>query len=439
MFNTKNSSPEKESFSQKIKLSASFDLEKIPVRTMKKDLEQLSIDKREKISPENSPDKTAIASNFPPEEEKEIKPQFQNIPPRAEKTPLSVSPFLTKKDISSAHYKETSKKELPRETLEKHPEAETAKETLSSSEPFSIDQVIRDRINLKKETLLIKETSGKTKTSWGKVFFSAILLFILLLTGFLGYYYWTNRELPIPAKWFSKFNDFVQFGQFATQSPPLASPTPEIHETASFSEKNPNYLSIDLNNPGNEQIKSVLQKYAQKVTASKTSLPIEFIPTDNQNNPISFSLFSKKLGLSLSQDLLSAISDESFSLFFYNDTQKAKIGLSIPLRQGTRLKSVLLQEESNLARELEPIFLISTYTIENKLFSESNYKGIEVRYLNILSPEELSIDYAIQDNHLLIGTTKMTLRSIMDYSNEPTSVPNPPTSESSPMHPAVAK
>jgi hypothetical protein len=107
---------------------------------------------------------------------------------------------------------------------------------------------------------------------------------------------------------------------------------------------------------------------------------------------------------------------DKFSLFLYNDSNNVRLGLAVDSKDTTEinLKKTLTQGEAALAKNIEPLFLPSEYTIANKAYNTSYYNGAEIRYLNIISPEDLSVDYTIFQDKWIIGTTKMTLRSIID-------------------------
>ena len=440
MFGIKNSFLKNKEVVGENAAPASFDLEKIPIRTMKKDLETA---KNRSIN--INPKKELLPSNFPQMEQAPKKEVFiipekpRNLPPiqpkEEEKPNLSASPFLSKEDITSSFSapkppKYPPQQEATKKTFQETPPTKNQEFTPTQNlQPsFSIDTLIKERLNNpKREALLIKEETRR-KTSWGRLFFLSASIFIFILSGFSIYYYQTNHELPIPSIWLKKLNEITLFEEITSQNQSL----PSNQENISFSEKNPNYLNIGSDNADPSQVRNILLKHSQKVLASQISIPVEFIPTNSQNIPLSFKAFAKKINLGLSQNILSRLSDDNFGLFYYNDEGKIRLGLSIPLQPGTNIHQAILQEESNLAKELEPIFLSTGYTIENKPFGSGDYAGLEIRYLNIISPEELSIDYTIFDNRLIIGTTKMTVRAIIDKiktSKMPTENPINPTSQ----------
>lgn len=250
-----------------------------------------------------------------------------------------------------------------------------------------------------REALKFNETSGKTRVAWKKIVLIALFLFILLSIGFGGYYFWITRSGDLSN---------ISISGFLSKNTPSEKILP-------LSTKTPNYLNIDIEKTDKNELKTLADKYSKEMTGNGIVSPVEFIVSDLKNNPIDFSVFSKKIGLSLSQEIISKL-DKNFSLFLYNDTDKPRLGLVITTEEGEKLRAALAQEEANLPEELQDIFL-APYSLEAKTFKTSSYNGIAIRYLNIVSPEEISIDYTVSGNQLIIGTTKMTLRSIIDYMN----------------------
>ncbi len=250
---------------------------------------------------------------------------------------------------------------------------------------------------LQREDLRLKETLGEPRTAWRKIIFIAFSLFLFLSIGLGGYYFWVTQSESFPQ---------ISLPGFLSKD----APTEKI---PSFSASNANYLNIDIKKTDKDQIRALVNKYAKEMAGDGITSAVEFIVSDSKNNPIDFSVFGEKMGLSLSQEITSKL-DRNFSLFIYNDSNKPRLGLVIAAQEGEELRKALVQEEANLPRELQGIFL-AEYSLEAKTFKNSSYSGIGVRYLNITSPEELSIDYTVSGNQFILGTTKMTLRSMIDY------------------------
>lgn len=233
--------------------------------------------------------------------------------------------------------------------------------------------------------------------NWTKMIVSAVILFVMLLSASSGYYFWMTRFNSQPPQ------------ETAQTLPPPPEPAP------SLSTSNPNYLSVDMDNADSTSIKESINKYVKEVSGQKPESPVEFIVRDLANNPVTFSKFAVKIGITFPAEITASLGS-NFSLFIFNDNDNVRLGLAIDSTDSTneKLKDALSKEEANLPKDLEPLFLTTTYTLENREFNTSYYGGAEIRYRNIISPEELSIDYTIFRNKLVVGTTKMTLRSIID-------------------------
>jgi len=248
------------------------------------------------------------------------------------------------------------------------------------------------------------EIDETKKTNWNRIIFSTIVILIIFIAGAGGYYFWiTKKIISEPIATIEEPQEVAP-----TQKP---EPTPEPEPKVIDNEK-PAYFIIDTANFNKAQLQTAVDKYFPQVTALGANLSKEFVVVDSKNNPLTFKSFASNAKLTLSAEILANIGD-NFSLFLYNEGGSAKIGLAVESKNDTSLKNALLKEEAMLAKELSPILLLSNYTVE-KSFASSSYGGAEIRFQNLISPEKLSIDYTIYKNKLLIGTTKLTLRSIID-------------------------
>ncbi len=260
--------------------------------------------------------------------------------------------------------------------------------------------------------------------SANKILFAAIIAIIILIIGAGTYYFIATKKQPAQTTQNTASNQ----NQQQTSDQNQASPQPQNNtqdqshnnaptadsNSAVYSATNPNYMNIDIANADGVAIKNTIDQYAHNVSASKATAPIEFSVVDLQNNPISFSTFAKKIGLDLSSAVMSDLGDD-FSLYIYNDQSNTRLGLIVSAKNPTGLKTALLTEEKTLPSDLQALFLDSDYSINSgKVFASSAYDGADVRYENIVSPEDLSVDYTVFNNSLMIGTTEMTLRAMID-------------------------
>lgn len=261
------------------------------------------------------------------------------------------------------------------------------------------------------------KTPADPKHHWAKIIYISLSFFIIALFSFGGYYFWLTRNNTTEEK----------------NVPPISdSPT----DNFSFSITNPNYLNIDISS--DTKTKNKINQYAQKISEQKQDTPIEFILTDSSNEPINFLEFSNLLGMTLPTDITDNLA-ETFSLFIYNDNGNKSLGLAMDLTSEKTLTGYLSQEEVSFAANFLPFtsILAATPPMESwmdKNFKTNTHKNTVIRYINIISPEELSIDYAIHQNQLLIGTTRRTLRSIIDkFESNTTEPPASPTLDLSPV------
>lgn len=239
----------------------------------------------------------------------------------------------------------------------------------------------------------------QNKTNWQLLILLSIFIFLFLASGAIIYYYWITKSST------------------QNMSVPSETATPKENSIV-FSFEKPNYLPLDIDNSNSDSIRQAIEKNAEQVLASGSLTPAEFVVTDLKNNPIGFEKFASKIGINFSPELFSSLETEKvFSLFIYNSNNRTRLGLAIDSKDDYKLKTSLFQEESNLPEKLRPLFPNISFSAEKKSFSSGSYSNTEIRYINLTSPEDLTVDYTIYKNKLIIGTTKMTIQSIMDYIN----------------------
>lgn len=400
-------------------------MENIVIHTMKKDL--ANPDGPGFDQPEESAAATGL--NIPkPADKKNITPtpgRTDITPPESSFSPaqkdqnLSVGPFASSAPTAPSLGK------IIASPPESTPVSRPPITSPSPKDTFAVPTPPASPISSQPKVSLPADITLQNSFPWGKLLMIILVILIVLVAAGGTYYYWLTN----PTNFQTLFRNILQkqSAPATTSNTPADNNLPAATQPAqpvqTFSLDKPNYLSIDTA-AAPDGIKSEINDYVQKVIAQNPSTPVEFLVTDSQNNPVGFDKFAALAGINLPSSVMTNLSTD-FSLFIYVDGGKARLGLEIGSKDliSTNLKNSLANEESNLPKDLESIFLVSGYTISNAAFNTSYYSGAEIRYFNIISPEELSVDYTIFRNKLLIGTTKMTLRSIIDYvSNSPGSL-----------------
>lgn len=393
--------------------SADVNSNKIPVHTMQDDIESLNhpgtkekfieIEKNDSVK-KNDETTSAIsnpkaasspfmngganisvnkAADFP----KKTETQFSNPAIRVNSMPpnLPVKPNLPSgeqknqkvKDEKEVFLKELAqKREMERE--------ERQKTTISQNE-------IKEPSNLGRKVAI----------------FSAVLVVIGLILG--GYYYWVTQMG-------SQTGDNMAIENDIQESKEIVEVQNEQHETiqAKFSVSNPNVLPIDTENADFSVIKQVLINTAADVKAEGIDVPLDFVATDKSNSPISFVDFTLAMEIKLPAEILS-YAEKDFSLYFYNDNGNVRLGLMAKFSDPEKVAALIRKDEANLYKNFASLFIEDIEAKQGKLvFGDGNYDGNAIRYANINESMTASIDYAIVGNQFILGTSKQTIRSILD-------------------------
>jgi hypothetical protein len=322
------------------------------IKTMQDDINALE----KTIYPENPTSENTSSQFSPP-----IQAPIQNTHPT---TPVSQSPFimeeLTREEQPSPHNK-------PQESL---------------------PHIMTDSIDIKK-FLSLKTT--------------LLLIVCIVLISIGGIYYFittrvTSDQTP------SIQQPIIDTTQLKTNPTPITL----------FSTESPNYLSLNTQTSNPQSIRDTLIQTAKQAVDIQNNKLIEFLVTDENNTPLSFEKFASLSNISLSQSVVSLLG-EAFSLFVYVDNQTPHIGLSITLKDKNQLQMAMKQEEPHLIQELSPLFLDDTPTISIGIFNNGIYKNTALRFINLHPETSLSLDYAILENNLVIGTSMSMHHALLDF------------------------
>lgn len=117
-----------------------------------------------------------------------------------------------------------------------------------------------------------------------------------------------------------------------------------------------------------------------------------------------------RLGITMPIGILeTAVETNNYTLFYYNQTEGGRLGLIIKMGKSDTLVGDLRSWEQTMQEDLGLIFLQDdvpdAFTQE---FQDNLYNDVAIRYLNFPT-SDLSIDYAIVDDKLIITTSKESM------------------------------
>lgn len=200
--------------------------------------------------------------------------------------------------------------------------------------------------------------------------------------------------------------------------------TPEKNETPKpepYSSDKPNYLPFNTETVSPEDIRATLSQIAARIQESNITKPVEFLVTDQNNNPLAFNRFVFLLKLDLDPGMLS-LAEESFSLYAYNDAGSVRFGLVLDFKetQTETIADIIKEAEAGLPYALRALIIEQNVTIGKKLVFQSNdYNQFQIRFVNIDVERKVAIDYTLYNNRLFVGTSKETLRVMLDSTIQP--------------------
>jgi hypothetical protein len=257
----------------------------------------------------------------------------------------------------------------------------------------------------------------KKSSVFGKTLFITAIILVVAAFAFGGYYFWntrvSNNQASITEESEVASNQALPS---ETASEIVTEPPTEI-TPSQFSQSNPNYLPIDIGTATADSISKLFIEKASEVKDSGSITPVEFIVTDTNNDPVSFSAFNYISGMKLPVNILTSLGDK-FSLYFFNDNGNMRMGMATEMKDKDKVTSGMQNEESSLVADLSPLFMGMAIKDTDKIFKNSTYNNFSIRYNNLDDQNLTSLDYNITDKYLVIGTSKQTLRSMLDKISE---------------------
>lgn len=243
-----------------------------------------------------------------------------------------------------------------------------------------------------------EEESQKTRK---KMVYLALAIGTLLLAfGFVAWY-------------------FIFRSSSVVTDPQEAVPSPEEKPVVSvvlespFSLQTPNYLSIDTESITANGLQEILRQSAERIMAAHIGEPVEFLLTDKNNNPLAFSRFSYLMQLDIKPEILSSLG-EPFSLFLYNDQGIVLPGLKLSFVVPGGVAAFENQKETTLPFAFRSILFPGRVVAKEVVFRSGVYNTETVRFVNIDMTGTVSFDYVVRGNDWFIGSSKDTLRAMLD-------------------------
>jgi hypothetical protein len=261
-----------------------------------------------------------------------------------------------------------------------------------------------DNTLLKQEAQMVPES----KASNPKIIWIAAGVVVVAAFSLGGYYFWTMKKISVVPENKTETTPEANVGNNGTPAPV------ETEPVSKYSTDKPNYLSIDTENPSSDAFKKTVNETFSGIKEANIDKPVEFIVTDNKNNPVAFSVLAAINKLGLSDGIMKNLGD-TFSLFIYSDSGNLRLSLLIGMNDQAGVASAIKTEEAKLPGELAPLFMEGITLPKVKVaFKDSTYKELGIRYFNFNNNPLSSIDYVLLNNKLVIGTSRGDMWATLD-------------------------
>lgn len=300
----------------------------------------------------------------------------------------------------------------PKEEPIKFNSSATAPENIN---PFA-EQTFNPSENIQKIVEVPTETiSINNKPASFKIIITIIIILVIAIISLGAYYFLlTKKAEPLSTITQPPIETPAPIAA-STPEPTPTDQTPAIIETPApkYSQDKPNYLPIDISTLNSEEIKTAFVNVSAELSSTAMNSPYEFTVVDANNNPIAFPIFATAAKFNLSPSLLSSLGND-FSVYFYNDNSKPRLGLSVQVSKKDILSAELIKQEKTFPIDASFLFLNNQPEIKTGVFANSPYKNYSVRFLNLNASKDLSIDFVSTETKFVIATSKDTERAILD-------------------------
>lgn len=236
-----------------------------------------------------------------------------------------------------------------------------------------------------------------------KVFLWLIIVLILAMLAGGAYYYWQGEVALSTMPAVISKNDVVVSPSIKKEAP-----------LSPYAPDKPNFLSFNTETVTAGMIRQELEKAGKLIVEANMNAPVEFLVTDQNNNPLAFSRFALLAEISLPDDVLSQL-EESFALFLLNDGGVPRAAFAFSLKDGEAAKEAIARNESVLPFAFRGLMLESDVSVPKSMTLRSgSFRNVVVRYVNIDESKNLSFDYIFWKNSWYISTSKNSLRAILN-------------------------
>lgn len=249
----------------------------------------------------------------------------------------------------------------------------------------------------------IKVSKVTSRTT--RIFFH-VLLGIIIVALFAGAYYY----------WLTRMRGTLEDSSILPAIDTSQLPGSDAQEVFPYDFERPN--PIILGDEGSldpiQAISSVKETWNTYDDEDGT-LEFFFVDGSGEFDAISAGELLSRLGIQIDGDRTAALLGEESRVYLYKDRDGIRIVLSLALQNREQMQTLMRQEEAKIIGELTPILAgtANDFSLQGD-FHDSQYRSYAIRFANSNVGTGNSVDYTFRRNTLLIGTSKDSLRAVLD-------------------------
>ncbi len=337
--------------------------------------------------------KSSAADDFVESEEGKIVTETKADMVQNEESSLTDSPFLSS----------SSRSEASRSTVASRPTTVVDTDNVVASTSPAVISGLRRAEKSPSSPKALKKPAQNSKRNIFRVIVAIFLLVTIVAAAAFYYYRQSLQDTPQDAE-----NSAV--GTSETSAPEPTSE--EGNAPVSVSEALVLRLGEDVSQ---HALTAKIQELTRKIDMLSPEERREVRVLDQNGQPVTFEkfaeLFLPLLPSDVSENLIGPL-----ELYILPEGDDYRVGLFTLSDDPEQTRAALRQAEPLLPNVLRPLMLFSP---ENGVageyeFEDNSHKNIPIRFYNFKPDASQSVDYAIHYRNVFIGTSKKTMRQMMD-------------------------
>lgn len=254
-------------------------------------------------------------------------------------------------------------------------------------------------------------TIKKEKTR-GVLIRVVLVVFIVALAGLAlwgGYYYWSQRVVPV--------QESVSAPEVVIVNETQSETTVPQETKAPYEAKIVNTIIVD--DTQGKTVESEMKKVESTLAQYEGAGVFEFFFVDANTNfeTLTAKNVLERLSIGLPENIATLVSESGEGRVYFSKKEGfVRLALAIPMNNRDSALAGALSAEAILPKTFAPLYLGNIDVSDAPAtFRDQSYREYALRYHNVNFDQNYSFDYTFRRDTLMVGTSKDGLRDALDF------------------------